>query len=419
MLHHSASAVCLPGRQQGSPLGSRTFSTSSIGGNRGNKIPHGTNLETSFVSSSSTRLGVSDEDTCSRSDASSCPTAHMQPACSFMVSRRGSAEAFEDALESFDASQTSPGFTADYSSFVFTGKLPLRGGRHNQSGTASSIASLKSKAVEFPKEEAAAQAHEASGCSNSAGVSTGSSSRVGRDSTAREVLRGSLVRSPAPRLKAESGTARQPHYQAQKQQQKLPMKQGAEGLPVIDSRKVEESRRSARAASECQRGSVASPHCTYHSVSSSSEGKSARCPSSVAASQGLSGVEKPRRAIGRYSSVPAFSAADRLRIDRFKEGLPQCLSTQEAILKQQGAAEKKILSGRSGELSTAVFDATPDLGESVDWRSLLDAAGLGDVVDDEITLEADELHAKLQEFAPRSGPSWCLALLGCLWQWRL
>lgn len=235
-----------------------------------------------------------------------------------MVSRRGSAEAFEDALESFDASQTSPGFTADYSSFVFTGKLPLRGGRHNQSGTASSIASLKSKAVEFPKEEAAAQAHEASGCSNSAGVSTGSSSRVGRDSTAREVLRGSLVRSPAPRLKAESGTARQPHYQAQKQQQKLPMKQGAEGLPVIDSRKVEESRRSARAASECQRGSVASPHCTYHSVSSSSEGKSARCPSSVAASQGLSGVEKPRRAIGRYSSVPAFSAADRLRIDRFK-----------------------------------------------------------------------------------------------------
>lgn len=77
------------------------------------------------------------------------------------------------------------------------------------------------------------------------------------------------------------------------------------------------------------------------------------------------------------------------------------------------------MSGRSGELSTAVFDATPDLGESVDWRSLLDAAGLGDVVDDEITLEADELHAKLQEFAPRSGPSWCLALLGCLWQWRL
>lgn len=75
--------------------------------------------------------------------------------------------------------------------------------------------------------------------------------------------------------------------------------------------------------------------------------------------------------------------------------------------------------GLPAAFGASALDCSTDLGEPVDWRSLLDAAGLGDVREDEITLEAEELHAKLQEFAPRSGPGWCLALLGCLWQWRM
>lgn len=60
-----------------------------------------------------------------------------------------------------------------------------------------------------------------------------------------------------------------------------------------------------------------------------------------------------------------------------------------------------------------------ELPEPVDWRSLLNAAGLGDVADEEITLEAEELQAKLDTYAPKSRFSWCAALWGCFWQWKM
>ncbi|CDJ31299.1 uncharacterized protein EMH_0008650 [Eimeria mitis] len=485
MLQHSASAVYLPRRPRDSSLGPRTFSSTSIGADPTCKAAHGVPLQTSLTSSTSTRLahptsvncdialgppqqfddrvvrveaaalqgyadlsrqarpaartaavGLSDEETCSRSDSSSCRNALMHRASSFLASRRGSSEAFEDALESLDPPHPSVDLNNDYSSYAFVLKGPPSDAPAGQAGSPPRTSHQRVHA-ELPRTKAATtngDTRKTLVCSNTTSMpssssrSNGSNGEEGAKRGARSAVPERPLISPRPTPHADvDGGEPQQHKEGKGREEQQERSTAAEAAAesVRSSRCRQEGRRGAAAISERQEGLLA----PCGSVKSSSAGTDQRAdgggnPFPRAASQDGRRLNVPRRAIGRYSSVPAFSAADRVRIDRFKEGLPECLSTQEAINKQrrQAAEEERIRRGGAGLPSSvrpSPLDCTTEFGEAVDWRSLLDAAGLGDVGEDEITLEAEELHAKLQEFAPRTGPSWCLSLLGCLWQWRM
>ncbi|CDJ59326.1 hypothetical protein, conserved [Eimeria maxima] len=430
MLQHSASAVYLPRRPRDSSLGPRTFSTTSIGGSPSSKTVHGVPLQTSLTSSTSTRLGLSDEETCSRSDASSCRTALMHRASSFLASRRGSSEAFEDALESLDPPHPSDELNNDYSSYAFALKAPPSDAARSQAGSPPR-ASVQKVRAEALKQQAASPSrdvrrtlicYKTSSMPSSSGRSSGNNREEEAVEEAREKVGESLVSTITPQPNTQGGASQQSKKDKGKAKQKERSAAAATVAETVTSSRCFAEGHSA--ASERDTGFSAFSRSPKSSSAPTAHRKDVGgAHATRAASQEARRVEVPRRAIGRYSSVPAFSAADRVRIDRFKEGLPECLSTQEAIKKQRKATEEERMRRREVGLPAAfgasALDCSTDLGEPVDWRSLLDAAGLGDVREDEITLEAEELHAKLQEFAPRSGPGWCLALLGCLWQWRM
>lgn len=98
-----------------------------------------------------------------------------------------------------------------------------------------------------------------------------------------------------------------------------------------------------------------------------------------------------------------------------QEGVQKSLSTQEALRLQREQDQRRR---RDIFTRPSPYECTTDLSEVVDWRSLLNAAGLGDVADEDIILEGEELQAKLDEYAPKSRFTWCAALWSCLWQRR-
>ncbi|CDJ48552.1 hypothetical protein, conserved [Eimeria brunetti] len=430
MLQHSASAVYLPRRPRDSSLGPRTFSSTSIGGDPTCKTVHGVPLQTSLTASTSGRMGLSDEETCSRSDSSSSRTALMHRASSFLASRRGSSEAFEDALETLDPPQTAADLSNDYSSYAFTVKAPASDVPGSQAGGAPTRASPRgTQEEESIKVEAPLSNREtekpATG-SNKTSISSGGGRSAATGGGCEMVGEGGSAgdahgshRSHISHA-SEQGSSSKQHKKGHRKQQEEPFPTA----PVVS-----DSMRSSRdlaSASEREEGGFPAFSGPHKNPSAATDKREETEETSFprATSQETRRMHVPRRAIGRYSSVPAFSASDRVRIDRFKEGLPECLSTQEAIKKQRRATAQEGCmhrrdAGTPFGIGPSGLSCTNELGEAVDWRSLLDAAGLGEMRDEEITLEAEELHAKLQEFAPRSGPGWCFTLLSCLWQWRM
>lgn len=104
-----------------------------------------------------------------------------------------------------------------------------------------------------------------------------------------------------------------------------------------------------------------------------------------------------------------------VRVMPLQEDLPQSLSAQEALTMQKDREEP-----RTGETALKLdpFECATDLKEPIDWRSLLNAAGLGDLPDEEITLEAEELQARLDQYAPRAPFTICGVPWKCLLQWK-
>lgn len=100
-----------------------------------------------------------------------------------------------------------------------------------------------------------------------------------------------------------------------------------------------------------------------------------------------------------------------------QEDLPQSLSAQEALKMQK---DREDLKTGEGALKSDPFECARanDLTEPIDWRSLLNAAGLGDLPDEEITIEAEELQARLDQYAPRSPFTICGVPWECLLRWK-
>lgn len=96
-----------------------------------------------------------------------------------------------------------------------------------------------------------------------------------------------------------------------------------------------------------------------------------------------------------------------------QEGLPKSMSAQEALKFKEDTLKKQ-----QPVWGANPFESSAELPESVDWRTLLNAAGLADVADEDIKLEAEELQSKIDAYVPKSRFTWCSALLSCLWPMR-
>ncbi|KAL8428216.1 hypothetical protein Efla_005318 [Eimeria flavescens] len=359
----STSATRFRGRKQRHSVGSRAFSSAVVGGLSGSRLHPSKGL------SSCSGTGVSDEETCATSDAGVQSQSQLFRIGSCSDSRRPSADSFEDALECMGREEGGPlfqGVDSCYSSFAFS----LRG-----LGAGSSR-------EDEPRASTARQPPQAEVRDLPPFLTSRQLDRPAR------LPRSQRSYAPAASLgrQAEEGSRGEDRQQQQDAS-------SAAALAVSSPRGGGETAAAAVAAAADDKG--------QQTRSSRQARKEQRplsprgLPRSATRDPSLVGRKKP--AISRYASVPAFSAADQLRIDRFKAGLPRSLSTQEALRQQrEGQLERQreepLLDGQQ-----SLLEMSSDLGHPVDWRSLLNAAGLGDVAHGEIALEAEELQAKIDQ----------------------
>lgn len=214
-----------------------------------------------------------------------------------MGSRRASTEGFEDAMESFDLEQTVPAeFGADYSSYAFSLRTPRN------------VASQKAgRAVIRAKPEAMR-------ITTFTAPTSGRFSMSVRQSTSQRAyapaLRGGIVRDTVS-YAAELMVEQEPETVA----------------PLSPSRQEKASRQEhaatpGRAAPEIEGNAAAAmqneePESSQRMNRRDLKLHETETPSR-AVSQERSLAVARKNPISRYASVPAFSAADQLRIDRFK-----------------------------------------------------------------------------------------------------
>ncbi|KAL8442530.1 hypothetical protein Emag_006403 [Eimeria magna] len=389
MLHHSASAICLTSPRQGHPMASRTYSSVHIEGES-----EGTrgSLHLSKKASSFSRAGMSDEETCAASDEGLQSQTHLCRITSSNGSRRPSAESFEDAVESFHKEAHFSPYEADacYSSFAFN----LRAAEDVE-GT-----SLRSKWLDVEPP-----------------LKNSSSPRPARASSPLRFRRDQRSYAPASR---NDGALKKSALEHEGKEDLSAYQKDGRAAPPASALNTSRSIGTPRPASQetlcCDRVKSSRPDQAQQrrarAITPLEAGplETSELPRSSTREASLAGRKKT--AINRYASVPAYSAADQLRINQFKEGLPKAMSPQEALKLQQEREERRR---RDEELlrGPGPFELSSDLAQPVDWKSLLNAAGLGDVADGDIALEAEELQAKLDQYAPRAPFSWCAALWKC------
>ncbi|KAL8433552.1 hypothetical protein ACSSS7_003843 [Eimeria intestinalis] len=386
MLHHSASAACLTSPRRGYPMASRTYSSLHIEGE-----PKGTrsSMRLSKGASSVSRTGMmSDEETCAASDEGLLSQAHLCRVTSSIGSRRPSAESFEDAVESFPKEAPFAPHVADacYSSFAFSFRA-VEGGE----GT--------SPRPRWREPEPA--------------LRYASSPRLARASTPPRSRRDQ--RSYAPASQNDAALKKSMSVEQERRTDLSLQQDDTMVAPPPSTLNTSRSTTTPRTARE------ATPRTPKVESSRANQAQQRRArgsrrldapplertdlPRSATRETSLAGRKKT--AINRYASVPAYSVADQLRVNEFKEGLPKAMTPQEALKLQREREERRR---RDEELlrGPGPFDMSSDLAQPVDWKSLLNAAGLGDVADGDIALEAEELQAKLDQYAPRTPFSWLL-----------
>ncbi|KAL8275826.1 hypothetical protein Esti_000389 [Eimeria stiedai] len=339
---------------------------------------------------------MSDEETCAASDEGFQSQTHLCRITSSTSSRRPSAESFEDAVESFPKEAPFSPYEADacYSSFAFNLRAV-----EDREGT-----SPRSKWSE-PEPP----------------LIYSSSPRSGRASTNPRSRRDQRSYAPASQ---NAGALKRSTSVEQERKEDLPLqlKDRTVAPPsstLNTSRDTKTPRTPRQETPRCDTVKSSHPDKAQQWRSRSIRPLEARpletteLPRSATREASLAGRKKT--AINRYASVPAYSAADQLRISQFKEGLPKALSPQEALKLQQEREERRR---RDEELlrGPGPFELSSDLAQPVDWKSLLNAAGLGDVANGDIALEAEELQAKLDQYAPRTPFSWCAAFWRCFCQ---
>ncbi|KAL8453109.1 hypothetical protein Emed_000979 [Eimeria media] len=399
MLHHSASAACLTSPRRGYPMGSRTYSSVHIEDDE-HKGTTRSSLRLSKGASSFSRTGMSDEETCAASDEGLQSQTHLCRITSSNGSRRPSAESFEDAVESFpkEAAPFSP-YEADacYSSFAFN--------MRPAEDLANTSPRSKWSDVEPPLKYAS------------------SSPRRARPSSPLRFRRDQRSYAPASQTDASLNTGALVEHERKEDVSSLNQKDETVAPPpsTLNTARSIKTPRSARQETlgGCERVKSSRPDQGQQRRARGSrpleEGplETTELPRSATREASLAGRRKT--AINRYASVPAYSAADQMRINQFKEGLPKALSAQEALKLQREREERRR---RDEELlrGPGPFELSSDLAQPVDWKSLLNAAGLGDVADGDIALEAEELQAKLDQYAPRTPFSWCAAFWRCFCQ---
>ncbi|OEH79747.1 hypothetical protein cyc_02379 [Cyclospora cayetanensis] len=348
-------------------------------------------------------VGLSDEETCSSSDSGSSPAPRLQRSLSSMGSRKVSTEAFEDAIESVDFN-LSPRtqFEAHYSAFSYNLRMPRPVASRNEAKSSLVTRNAGPPVTGAPGSNPFARKFTSSTPFLENRNKLGSGGAAFPKCMSSDIL---------PYQPGEVGAAQQ----LKTIEEGTCVRRGSHRERFVP--KVTESCGFRRASADhAEKKRYAAAQSRDRKSNASSDLQNVTAAASKALSQETCSIRAKNSTISRYVSLPAFSAADRKRINLFKEGLPQSLSTQEALRRKEERVFDK--SEEKAVLPRPIGDG-PDLMDPVDWRSLLNAAGLGDIADEDITLEAEELQARLDEYAPRSPVSWCTALLGCLWQWRL
>lgn len=253
----------------------------------------------------------------------------MQRASSFLASRRGSSEAFEDALESLDPPHPSADLSNDYSAYAFALKAPLSEALASQAESPTRAFPTRAHAepLKAQTEAPTRAARKTLLCYNTAsmprssGKRTGGSREAGSEREACAATSEPALSSPTPHPALQSSESQlQGEGKGKGRQQESSAATAAAAAAAhtaSSSRCLERGRPTA--AAEREEGSFASSGSpTSPSEATGKQKDAGGAPIPRAASQETRRVDVPRRAIGRYSSVPAFSAADRVRIDRFK-----------------------------------------------------------------------------------------------------